>query len=81
VLYSYILKNIVIIDIFTIAAGFVLRAVAGAAVLDIAITPWLLLCMGLLALFLGLGKRRGELASSTKVPRPTAKSCKSTPSK
>ena len=61
VLYSYLLKNIVIIDIFTIAAGFVLRAVAGAAVLDIAITPWLLLCMGLLALFLGLGKRRGEL--------------------
>ncbi len=61
VLYSYVLKNIVIIDIFTIAAGFVLRAVAGAAVLDIAITPWLLLCMGLLALFLGLGKRRGEL--------------------
>ena len=61
VLYSYVLKNIVIIDIFTIAAGFVFRAIAGAMVLDIAITPWLLLCMGLLALFLGLGKRRGEL--------------------
>ncbi len=60
-LYSYVLKNIVIIDIFTIAAGFVFRAIAGAMVLDIAITPWLLLCMGLLALFLGLGKRRGEL--------------------
>jgi len=61
VLYSFILKNIVIIDIFTIAAGFVLRAIAGALVLDIAITPWLLLCMGLLAIFLGLGKRRAEL--------------------
>lgn len=61
VFYTYLLKNIVIIDIFTIAAGFVLRAVAGAVVLDIAITPWLLICMGLLALFLGLGKRRAEL--------------------
>jgi 4-hydroxybenzoate polyprenyltransferase len=62
VLYSYFLKNIVIVDIFTIAAGFVLRAIAGALVLDIAITPWLLLCMGLLAIFLGLGKRRAELS-------------------
>jgi 4-hydroxybenzoate polyprenyltransferase len=61
ILYSYYLKNIVILDIFTIAAGFVLRAVAGAVVLDIRITPWLLICMGLLALFLGLGKRRAEL--------------------
>lgn len=60
-LYSYVLKHIVILDIFTIAAGFVLRAVAGAVVLDIDITPWLLMCMGLLALFLGLGKRRAEL--------------------
>jgi 4-hydroxybenzoate polyprenyltransferase len=59
--YSYYLKNIVILDIFTIAAGFVLRAVAGAMVLDIQITYWLLMCMGLLALFLGLAKRRAEL--------------------
>ncbi len=60
-LYTYFLKNIVILDIFTIAAGFVLRAVAGAIVLDIPISSWLLICMGLLALFLGLGKRRAEL--------------------
>lgn len=60
-LYTYVLKHIVILDIFTIAAGFVLRAVAGAVVLDVEITPWLLICMGLLALFLGLGKRRAEL--------------------
>ncbi|MEN9938173.1 MAG: hypothetical protein RLZZ387_4752 [Chloroflexota bacterium] len=59
--YSFYLKNIVILDIFTIAAGFVLRAVAGAMVLDITITPWLVICMGLLALFLGLSKRRAEL--------------------
>lgn len=61
VAYSYYLKNVVILDIFTIAAGFVLRAVAGALVLDINITYWLLMCMGLLALFLGLAKRRAEL--------------------
>ncbi|MFV9504951.1 MAG: decaprenyl-phosphate phosphoribosyltransferase [Oscillochloridaceae bacterium umkhey_bin13] len=60
-LYTYWLKNIVILDILVLAAGFVLRAVAGAAVIDIQITPWLLLCMLLLALFLGIGKRRHEL--------------------
>jgi 4-hydroxybenzoate polyprenyltransferase len=60
-LYTYWLKNIVIVDIFTIAAGFLLRAVAGAFVLDIEVSSWLLTCMGLLALFLGLGKRRAEL--------------------
>ncbi len=60
-LYSYWLKNIVILDILVIAAGFVLRAVAGVVVLDILITPWLLVCMGLLAVFLGIGKRRHEL--------------------
>jgi 4-hydroxybenzoate polyprenyltransferase len=60
-LYSYWLKNIVILDILILAAGFVLRAVAGATVLDIVITEWLLVCMGLLAVFLGVGKRRHEL--------------------
>lgn len=60
-LYTYWLKNIVIIDVFTIAAGFLLRAVAGAVAIDIPISSWLLICMGLLALFLGLGKRRAEL--------------------
>ncbi len=61
VAYSYYFKHVVIMDVFTIAAGFVLRAVAGAMVLDIVITPWLLICTGLLALFLGLAKRRAEL--------------------
>jgi 4-hydroxybenzoate polyprenyltransferase len=60
-LYSYYLKNIVILDILTIAAGFVLRTLAGGAVLDVTITPWLMVCMGLLAVFLGIGKRRHEL--------------------
>lgn len=60
-LYTYWLKHVVILDILIIAAGFVLRTVAGAAVLNISITSWLLVCMGLLALFLGIGKRRHEL--------------------
>jgi 4-hydroxybenzoate polyprenyltransferase len=60
-LYTYWLKNVVIFDILILAAGFVLRAVGGAAVIDVLITPWLLLCMLLLALFLGIGKRRHEL--------------------
>jgi 4-hydroxybenzoate polyprenyltransferase len=60
-LYTYWLKNIVIMDILVIAAGFVLRAIAGAAVINVPITPWLIVCMGLLAVFLGIGKRRHEL--------------------
>lgn len=61
VLYSYWLKHVVILDILVIAAGFVLRTIAGGVVLHITITPWLLVCMGLLAIFLGIGKRRHEL--------------------
>lgn len=60
-LYSYWLKNVVIFDILILAAGFVLRVIGGAVVIDVSITPWLLVCMGLLALFLGIGKRRQEL--------------------
>ena len=60
-LYTYWLKHLVIVDILTLAAGFVLRAVGGGVVIGILITPWLLLCMLLLALFLGIGKRRHEL--------------------
>jgi 4-hydroxybenzoate polyprenyltransferase len=59
--YSARLKHIVIIDVLTIAIGFVLRAVAGAVVIDVAISHWLLVCTVLLALFLALSKRRHEL--------------------
>lgn len=59
--YSLSLKNIVIVDVLTIAAGFVLRAVAGAVVIAVPISPWLYVCTTLLALFLGFGKRRQEL--------------------
>jgi 4-hydroxybenzoate polyprenyltransferase len=61
VLYSSGLKNIVIIDVLTIAVGFVLRAVAGAVAVEVEISHWLLLCTILLALFIALAKRRQEL--------------------
>ena len=60
-LYSGPLKHIVIIDVLTIAIGFVLRAAAGAVVLDVEIGHWLLIVTLLLALFLALSKRRHEL--------------------
>ena len=59
--YSFGLKHIVLVDVFVIAGLFVIRAAAGAAAVDVRISPWLLLCTVLLALFLALAKRRGEL--------------------
>lgn len=59
--YSFGLKRVVLVDLLAIAALFVVRAAAGAAAVDVRISPWLLLCTALLALFLALAKRRGEL--------------------
>ena len=59
--YSAGLKHVVLIDVLVIAALFVLRASAGAEAVDVHISPWLLICTGLLALFLALAKRRAEL--------------------
>jgi 4-hydroxybenzoate polyprenyltransferase len=60
-LYSVRLKHIILLDVFIIAAGFVLRIVAGAVVIPVSISPWLYLVTILLALFLALSKRRHEL--------------------
>lgn len=60
-LYSGPLKHIVIIDVLTIAIGFVLRVAAGAVAVDVPMSQWLLVCTILLALFMGLSKRRHEL--------------------
>ena len=59
--YSRVLKHVVILDVLTIAIGFVLRAAAGAAAIAVPMSQWLLVCTILLALFLGLSKRRHEL--------------------
>jgi 4-hydroxybenzoate polyprenyltransferase len=59
--YSFGLKRVFLLDVMIVAAGFVLRAAAGAACIDAEISPWLLVCSFLLALFLALGKRRAEL--------------------
>jgi 4-hydroxybenzoate polyprenyltransferase len=62
VLYSFVLKHIVIVDVMTIAAGFVLRVLAGAVAADVTrFSPWLYVCTTLLALFIAINKRRHEL--------------------
>ena len=61
VTYSIWLKHLVLIDIFGISAGFVLRAVGGAVVIGVPVSPWLYVCTVLVSLFLALGKRRNEL--------------------
>ncbi|TCQ00500.1 decaprenyl-phosphate phosphoribosyltransferase [Serpentinicella alkaliphila] len=60
-LYSFVLKHLVIIDVMTIAMGFILRAVAGTVLIGVRISPWLLSCTLLLSMFLALNKRRSEL--------------------
>ncbi|WP_216368978.1 decaprenyl-phosphate phosphoribosyltransferase [Dictyobacter arantiisoli] len=59
--YSFRLKHVVLIDVFCIAAGFVLRIVAGSVIIPVVISPWLYLVMCFLSLFMGFGKRRHEL--------------------
>ena len=59
--YTLVLKHVVLLDVMTIGGLFVVRAAAGATAVEVRISPWLLLCTALLALFLALAKRRGEL--------------------
>lgn len=61
VAYSIRLKHVVILDVFIIAAGFLIRVVAGGLVIEVEISRWLLICTALLALFLSMSKRRHEL--------------------
>ncbi len=62
VAYSFYLKNVVIIDVLVLSSGFLLRVVAGVLVVHVAnFSPWLYVCVTLLALFLGFGKRRHEI--------------------
>jgi len=61
--YTSVLKHQVILDVLAISAGFVLRVLAGAVAIDVPVSGWLFLCALLLALFLGLAKRRQEIVS------------------
>lgn len=63
VLYNLSFKHVVIIDVLSVAAGFVIRAALGATAIAVEISPWLLICTILLALFLVLSKRRQEISN------------------
>ncbi|MGF7117803.1 decaprenyl-phosphate phosphoribosyltransferase [Methanobacterium oryzae] len=60
-IYSLFLKQLIIVDIMVISTGFVIRAIAGCLAIGVLISPWLIICAFLLALFLAIGKRRHEL--------------------
>jgi len=61
ILYSLLFKRMMILDCVVISIGFCLRAIAGAVVLDVSISPWLIICTFALCLFLAFSKRRGEI--------------------
>ena len=61
--YTPVLKHTAILDVMSISAGFVIRALAGVAAVGSPISPWLIVCTALLTLFLGFSKRRHEIAS------------------
>ena len=61
ILYSLYIKQVALLDIMAVSAGFVLRILAGGVVIDVMLSPWLTTSAGLLALFLVIGKRRQEL--------------------
>ena len=69
--YSVKLKHVAFLDVGLIASGFLLRVLAGAAAIDVPASGWLLTCTGLLALFLGLGKRAHELAWAQRAGKGT----------
>lgn len=69
--YSFYLKNVIVLDVITIAGGFVLRVYAGAFAINVHMNVWFLLCVVSLSLFLAVGKRRAELGVLTEKLAPT----------
>jgi len=59
--YSFFLKHVILVDVFIVAAGFMLRVLAGAFAIDVQVSEWLVLCTLFVSLFLSISKRRGEL--------------------
>lgn len=68
-LYNWQLKQVVILDIMVVALGFVLRAFSGAVIVNVAASGWFLLCVGFLAFFLAIEKRKAELANGSENTR------------
>lgn len=62
--YSFGLKHIPILELLMVASGFVIRLMFGASTLAISLSPWIIMCTGLLSLMLAVGKRRGDLVQS-----------------
>jgi 4-hydroxybenzoate polyprenyltransferase len=75
--YSFRLKNVMLLDVFIIAAGFMLRVLAGAYAIGVEVSSWIVLCSMFISLFLGSAKRRGELMNfregGTEAPRMVLK--------
>lgn len=59
--YSFFLKRVILLDVFIIAAGFMLRVLAGAFAIDVQVSHWLVLCTLFVSVFLAISKRRGEM--------------------
>jgi 4-hydroxybenzoate polyprenyltransferase len=64
--YSFKLKNIVLLDVFVIASGFMMRVLAGAYAINVQVSSWIVLCSMFISLFLGFAKRRGEIVLTRK---------------
>lgn len=80
-LYSFLLRNIIILDSLTVASGFVLRVIAGGVLIESSISSWLILTTIALSLLLAFGKRRSEktILSETKTQAETRATLKSYP--
>lgn len=65
-LYTFYIKYVALIDVMVVAVGFVLRAIAGSLVINVRVSPWLVLCVFLMALVLAFGKRRHELLTASR---------------
>jgi len=63
VAYSFRLKEVILVDVFVIAAGFMLRVLGGAYAIRVEVSSWIVLCSMFISLFLGFAKRRGELVN------------------
>lgn len=73
ILYSFSLKHIVILDVFSIAAGFTIRVLAGAAIINVPVSSWLILTTMFISLFLGVMKRHSELEQVANIENGTTR--------